>query len=100
VAVTGSEGSGALRVSADGVAGVVEFHEALPAALPEQGRAGERVVLVLRGGKPMPGAAVIDLLRREVHGDGGPVLESVREFLRKRGIRCAPLPWRYRGGLV
>jgi hypothetical protein len=28
------------------------------------------------------------------------VLDSVREFCRKRGIRFEPGPWRYRGGLV
>jgi hypothetical protein len=35
-----------------------------------------------------------------VHGSGGVVLDSVREFCRKRGIRFEPGPWRYREGLV
>lgn len=100
VAVTGGDGAGAFCVSADGVEGMVEFHENLPANLPEREGAGERVVLVLQGARHVAGAAVIDLLRREVHGAGGLLLESVREFLRKRGIRCTPQPWRYRGGLV
>ena len=30
----------------------------------------------------------------------GPLFDSVREFCRKRGIRFAPRPWRYTGGLV
>jgi acetyltransferase-like isoleucine patch superfamily enzyme len=63
--------------------------------------AGETVVLTLElAGDPPDGCAVLDLLARRVHGDGGVVLDSVREFCRKRGIRFSPGPWRYRGGLV
>jgi len=52
-------------------------------------------------GQPSEGVVVLDLLAREVHGSGGgEVLESVREFCRKRGIRFEPGPWRYQGGLV
>ncbi len=62
---------------------------------------GEVVVLTLRlAGDPPPGCAVLDLLARRVHGNGGVVLDSVREFSRKRGIRLEPGPWRYSGGLV
>jgi acetyltransferase-like isoleucine patch superfamily enzyme/glycine cleavage system H lipoate-binding protein len=59
------------------------------------------VVLALdvRGDVP-DGVAVIDLLGRRVHGSGGVVLDSVREFCRKRGIRLEPGPWSYPGGLV
>ena len=59
------------------------------------------VVLALdvRGDVP-DGVAVLDLLGRRVHGGGGVVLDSVREFCRKRGIRFEPGPWRYPGGLV
>jgi acetyltransferase-like isoleucine patch superfamily enzyme len=46
------------------------------------------------------GSAVLDLLGRRVHGSGGVVLDSVREFCRKRGIRFEPGPWRYSGGMV
>ena len=62
----------------------------------------ESVVLTLeaRGKEVPPGVAVLDLLGRRVHGEGGVVLESVREFCRKRGIRLEPGPWRYPGGLV
>jgi acetyltransferase-like isoleucine patch superfamily enzyme/glycine cleavage system H lipoate-binding protein len=64
--------------------------------------AEETVVLTLeaRGDDFPQGAAVLDLLGRRVYGDGGVVLDSVREFCRKRGIRFEPGPWRYRGGLI
>ena len=51
-------------------------------------------------GDPPSGCAVLDLVARRVHGEGGVVLDSVREFCRKRGIRLEPGPWRYRGGLI
>ena len=59
------------------------------------------VVLALdvRGDVP-DGVAVLDLLGRRVHGSGGVVLDSVREFCRKRGIKFEPGPWKYPGGLV
>jgi acetyltransferase-like isoleucine patch superfamily enzyme/glycine cleavage system H lipoate-binding protein len=59
------------------------------------------VVLTLdvRGDVP-DGIAVLDLLGRRVHGSGGAVLDSVREFCRKRGIKLEPGPWSYPGGLV
>ena len=59
------------------------------------------VVLALdvRGDVP-DGVAVLDLLGRRVHGSGGVVLDSVREFCRKRGIKLEPGPWSYPGGLV
>jgi acetyltransferase-like isoleucine patch superfamily enzyme len=59
------------------------------------------VVLALEvGGDVSDGVAVLDLLGRRVHGTGDVVLDSVREFCRKRGIRFEPGPWRYPGGLV
>ena len=63
---------------------------------------GEVVVLTLslNGAAPPQGCAVLDLIERRVHGDGGVVLDSVREFCRKRGIRFEPGPWRYSGGLI
>ncbi len=76
------------------------FSERLSAAAVPAGD-GETVVLTLTlEGGPPEGCAVLDLLERRVHGDGGVVLDSVREFCRKRGIRFEPGPWRYRGGLV
>jgi acetyltransferase-like isoleucine patch superfamily enzyme len=65
-----------------------------PAAAPA-------VVLTLETlGDAPDGVAVLDLDARRVHGSGGAVLESVREFCRKRGIRFEPGPWRYPGGLL
>ena len=63
---------------------------------------GETVVLTLGVAGDVPeGCAVLDLLGRQVHGTTkGPLFDSVREFCRKRGIRFAPGPWRYTGGLV
>jgi len=59
------------------------------------------VVLTLEvQGDPPEGVGVFDLLARRVHGSEGVVLDSVREFCRKRGIRFDPGPWRYPGGLV
>ena len=65
------------------------------------GVAAPAVVLALevRGDVP-DGVAVLDLLGRRVHGSGGVVLDSVREFCRKRGIKLEPGPWSYPGGLV
>jgi acetyltransferase-like isoleucine patch superfamily enzyme len=62
---------------------------------------GPAVVLALevRGDVP-DGVAVIDLLGRRLHGTGGVVLDSVREFCRKRGIKLEPGPWIYPGGLI
>jgi acetyltransferase-like isoleucine patch superfamily enzyme len=61
------------------------------------------VVLALErpAAEPADGVAVLDLLGRRIHGStDATVLDSVREFCRKRGIRFEPGPWRYRGGLV
>jgi acetyltransferase-like isoleucine patch superfamily enzyme len=62
---------------------------------------GPAVVLAfdVRGDVP-DGVAVIDLLGRRLHGSGGIVLDAVREFCRKRGIKLEPGPWSYPGGLV
>lgn len=58
------------------------------------------LTLALKGEAP-PGCVVLDLIGRRVHGTGGgPVLEAVREFCRKRGIRLEPGPWRYSGGPI
>jgi len=57
------------------------------------------LALEVRGDVP-EGVAVIDLVARRVHGTGGVVLDSVREFCRKRGIKLEPGPWSYPGGLL
>ena len=63
---------------------------------------GGTVALTLEysGGEPPEGSAVLDLLARQIHGRGGIVLDTVREFCRKCGIRFEPGPWRYRDGLI
>ncbi len=68
----------------------------------EGGVGAPAVVLTLDArSAPPEGVAVLDLLGRRVHGEGGVVLDSVREFCRKRGIRFEPGPWRYSpGGLL
>ena len=59
------------------------------------------VVLALDVHGEVPeGVAVLELLARRVHGSGGVVLDSVREFCRKRGIKLEPGPWKYPGGYV
>ena len=65
------------------------------------GEAGTVVLTLERTGGELPdGWALLDLLGKTVEGTGGEVVDSVREFCRKRGIRFAPGPWRYRSGLV
>ena len=62
---------------------------------------GETVVLTLGVTAIRRRAARCSICSRgESHGPGGVLLDSVREFCRKRGIRFAPGPWRYSGGLV
>jgi acetyltransferase-like isoleucine patch superfamily enzyme len=63
---------------------------------------GGTVALTLdyAGGEPPEGCAVLALLARELHGDGGAVVDTVREFCRKCGIRFEPGPWRYGVGLI
>jgi acetyltransferase-like isoleucine patch superfamily enzyme len=88
--LTGAEGPGR-----------VAFVETLGKGATVPDGAGETVVLTLgAAGDAPPGCAVLDLLGRRVEGEGGVLLDSVREFCRKRGIRFDPGPWRYGRGLV
>ena len=65
------------------------------------GIAAPAVLLALEVDGDVPdGVAVIDLLGRRLHGTGGVVLDSVREFCRKRGIKLEAGPWSYPGGLI
>lgn len=65
------------------------------------GPAGTVVLTLDRARGELPdGWALLDLLGRTAEGAGGEVVDSVREFCRKRGIRFSPGPWRYGGGLV
>ncbi len=88
-------------VEVDGGSASVLLVERVDGSFQPPAAGGETVVLTLAlDGPPPEGVAVIDLLDRRLHGTGGVVLESVREFCRKRGIRLAPGPWRYRTGLI
>ena len=92
VSAIGDDDARGFEVAGVRVLFVPSFTDAVP----------EAVVLTLEmKGEPSAGVAVLDLLERKVHGSGGgDVLESVREFCRKRGIRFEPGPWRYRRGLL
>jgi acetyltransferase-like isoleucine patch superfamily enzyme len=95
----GSDHSVAVRV--DGTTSLVLFAEKVDAKFEPPETDGEVVVLTLDlAGEPPPGCAVLDLVARRVYGEGGDVLDSVRELCRKRGIRLEPGPWRYSGGLL
>jgi acetyltransferase-like isoleucine patch superfamily enzyme len=96
----GSDHSVEVRV--DGKTSIVLFVEKVDAKFEPPETDGEVVVLTLEvdSDDPPPGCAVLDLVARRVHGSGGVVLDSLREFCRKRGIRFGPGPWRYRAGLV
>jgi acetyltransferase-like isoleucine patch superfamily enzyme len=95
----GSDHSVAVRV--DGKTSLVLFVEKVSAKFELPETDGEVVVLTLdAAGEPQAGCAVLDLVARRVYGEGGVVLDSVREFCRKRGIRLEPGPWRYRSGLI
>jgi acetyltransferase-like isoleucine patch superfamily enzyme len=61
----------------------------------------ENVIWTLESlGGPMSTGIVFDLLAKSIMGEGGVFTETAREFLRKRGIRFQPGPWRYRQGLI
>jgi hypothetical protein len=91
-----------IEVRAPAAHGLVLFVETLTGDYRPPGMDGETVLLTLElaSSATPAGTAVLDLLGRQVHGGGGVLLDSVREFCRKRGIRFEPGPWRYRGGLI
>lgn len=64
--------------------------------------ADESVVWTLESpsGAAPEGVTLMNLLAKEIAGPTGVFSNSAREFLRKRGIRCKPGPWRYRQGLI
>jgi acetyltransferase-like isoleucine patch superfamily enzyme len=50
---------------------------------------------------PNDGFVTMDLLTPHVSGTGNPIWTgTVCEYLRKRGLKIQPIPWRYRGGLI
>ncbi len=78
------------------------FVEMLSGAKFPEEPADEIVVWTMDANSPdmMGNCSVMDLKTKQVSGRGGIFSNSAREFLRKRGIRCKPQPWRYRGGLI
>ena len=42
----------------------------------------------------------VELVDKRINGRGGIITDSLREFLRKRGIRLEPRTWSYSGGLL
>jgi hypothetical protein len=101
-AVTRLDRQAGFTLTAGGVRATVVLVERLGAETALPALTGEGIVLTLdaRLEEPPAGYAVIDLLARQLHGTGGPVLDAVREHCRKRGIRLSPGPWRYPGGHI
>lgn len=96
-----ADGSRGFELTGPEGPGRVTFAETVGSGTAVPGGDGETVVLTLgAAGETPAGCVVLDLLARRVHGDGGVLTDSVREFCRKRGIRFEPGPWRYGGGLV
>jgi len=89
-------------LSVDGKIYRLAFVEALGRDAPPAEPGDESVLWTLeRGAAALPDRwTVIDLLAKRIEGPEGRFVDSTREFLRKRGIRCQPGPWRYRGGLI
>ena len=102
VATLQPDGPDGLELEVEGRPARVLFVERLEMGLQLDQGPGETVVMTLElAGEPPPGYTVLDLLGRVLHGSAdGVLVETVREFCRKRGIRFSPGPWRYRGGLI
>ncbi|MES1976559.1 MAG: biotin/lipoyl-containing protein [Pseudomonadota bacterium] len=50
---------------------------------------------------PQEGVVIMDLLTPLISGAGNPVwVGTLCEYLRKRGLKIQPTPWRYQGGLI
>lgn len=52
------------------------------------------------GCMPSNGLTLVNVLKKSLQGPSGLFANSTREFLRKRGIRLKPGPWRYQKGLI
>jgi acetyltransferase-like isoleucine patch superfamily enzyme len=50
--------------------------------------------------KSDPAWVMIDLIKKTISQPGGILTATLREFLRKRGIRLSPRTWSYQGGLI
>jgi acetyltransferase-like isoleucine patch superfamily enzyme len=89
-------------VDHDGKRSQILFTEKLPAGSFAPEPAGETVIWTFDSTIHVtgPGYTVMNLLSKQITGATGVFSDSTREFLRKRGIRCKPGPWRYRQGLI
>lgn len=78
------------------------FVETLAQIPSDLGVAAETVIWTLAAnGQPHSSSlTVVDLLAKTITGPSGIFADSAREFLRKRGVRLQPGPWRYQGGLI
>jgi len=95
------DGATAIELRLEGKTSIVLYTARLGGSYQPPAVDGEKVLLTLElDGEPPQGCAVLDLLERRVYGEGALVLDSVREFCRKHGIRFGGEPWRYRGGLI
>ncbi len=78
------------------------FLESYNAQALSQSGADETVLWTFdsEGRTPSNGLTLINVLTKSLQGPSGLFVDSNREFLRKRGIRLQPGPWRYRKGLI
>jgi len=78
------------------------FVETVPSAGFEMEAADEVIIWTFAASSDGPPTTytVMDLLAKTVSGPTGIFSDSTREFLRKRGIRLSPGPWRYSQGLI
>ena len=80
----------------------LKFAESCADLASARDSAESHVMWVLEGDghQPPAGCTVFNLLDKTVAGATNIFTDSAREFLRKRGIRFQPGPWRYRRGLI
>jgi hypothetical protein len=78
------------------------FMEILSGAAPECESGVETVIWCFEKACSPQGVGftVVSLLEKTLEGPSGIFVDSAREFLRKRGIRLHPGPWRYQKGLI
>lgn len=80
----------------------VAFVESLSHLPPRSLDADESVIWTFESPATPPDSTLVimDLLAKTISGPSGKFSEFTREFLRKRGIRLKPGPWRYQGGML
>jgi acetyltransferase-like isoleucine patch superfamily enzyme len=90
------------NVTHDGKIYRIAFIESVPATSAAPTPVDESVVWTLDSScGPYPsGVTLMDLLAKTCSGPCNLFADSAREFLRKRGIRLEPGPWRYQKGLI